>query len=409
MRAFAAHDDAHARGPLAQHARADQPRQLGDVTALPDAAVSVQGRSPDLLRHLIDRRTDLFGDSEPDRVVHGAAADLTLLVQPVQQLVRGASTVGADQQVLAVGGGDLPDRLGQDLHVIRGRVRPGVPSPQRRGQELLGVVAPHSERVIPEGPFERRRCMLLLAVRDHDRGVHVQHHDVAQVAAGDLAGRHPAGELGPHMTTHPGPRGLDLLHPARGHLIQGAPHRRRRCDRSEHITLVTQHVDVGDRLTTIGEHDRHIGQDPATVMDRDETTPGHRLGQLPSQARSVGQQPQRDAARVGHHADTISRDRQPRRPRRTLHLPSASCWATWDLRQVQVFPAQGALRCFTTPTPGERSGLGGAAGLRDSLEAETFLSWPDAAAKQAAAQSPPGPPQPHTPPRPPTHQRCSAS
>jgi hypothetical protein len=32
--------------------------------------------------------------------------------------------------------------------------------------------------------------------------------------------------------------------------------------------LVAQHVDIGDRLTAIGEHHRDIHQHPATVMAR---------------------------------------------------------------------------------------------------------------------------------------------
>jgi hypothetical protein len=32
--------------------------------------------------------------------------------------------------------------------------------------------------------------------------------------------------------------------------------------------LVTQHIDIGDRFTTIGEHHRHIDQHPAPIMTR---------------------------------------------------------------------------------------------------------------------------------------------
>jgi hypothetical protein len=32
--------------------------------------------------------------------------------------------------------------------------------------------------------------------------------------------------------------------------------------------LVAQHIEIGDRLTTIGEHDGNIGHHRATVMNR---------------------------------------------------------------------------------------------------------------------------------------------
>ena len=129
-------------------------------------------------------------------------------VEPVQQLVGGAGAVGADQQLPAVGGGDLGDRVGEHLDVVGGGVRPGVPGAQHRGQELAGVVAPHPERVEPEGPLERGRGVLLLGVRDHDRGVDVEHDRVAEVGAGDPAGRDTAGQLRPDVAADPGPRGL---------------------------------------------------------------------------------------------------------------------------------------------------------------------------------------------------------
>jgi len=54
--------------------------------------------------------------------------------------------------------------------------------------------------------------------------------------------------------------------------------------------LVAQHVDVADRLATIGEHHRDIGQHPAPLMDRHEPASGHRLRQLNRQPGPVGQQ-----------------------------------------------------------------------------------------------------------------------
>jgi hypothetical protein len=76
---------------------------------------------------------------------------------------------------------------------------------------------------------------------------------------------------------------------------------------------VAQHIDVCDRLTTVGEHRRHVDQDPTPVVERDEVAAEHRLGQLGSQTRPVGQEPGRDAARVGHHTDIVGGYRQASR------------------------------------------------------------------------------------------------
>jgi len=71
---------------------------------------------------------------------------------------------------------------------------------------------------------------------------------------------------------------------------------------------VTQHVDVGDRLTTVGEHHRHVDQYPAPVMDRDERRRGQRLRQLRGQSSPVSEQPHRDRPSVRHHTRSISGD-----------------------------------------------------------------------------------------------------
>ena len=95
---------------------------------------------------------------------------------------------------------------------------------------------------------------------------------------------------------------------------------------------MAQGVDVADRLPTTGEHGGHIDQDLAAVMPRHETTPGQRAGELRCQAHLVGQQPHRRTAGVRDHADTITRDGQARRPRCTLHLPSAFPYRSLCLR-----------------------------------------------------------------------------
>ena len=275
--------------------------------------------------------------------------------------MRCASAVTADQQIATVGPGDLGDRLGEDLDVISRRVRPRSTGAQLRCEKLLRVVAPHAERMEPEGPFERRRSQLLLTVSDHDRGIDIEHHGRAEVTPRDLGGRDAVGQLCPHVSPSPCPRDGDLLQPTGRDLVQGAPHRRWRGDRTQYPGLMAQHVDVGDRLTAIGEHHRDIDQDPATVVDRGERVAGHRRGETTRQAGSVGQQTKPDTPRVGHHADTVTGHGQPTGPRSTLHLRSAFQAGDLEPSQVQVSPAGQALPCFyapITPRHRERSGLG---------------------------------------------------
>ena len=54
------------------------------------------------------------------------------------------------------------------------------------------VLSHHTDRVETERLLERRCCLLFLGVRDHDRGVDVEHDDLAEVGAGDLRGREPS-------------------------------------------------------------------------------------------------------------------------------------------------------------------------------------------------------------------------
>ena len=70
---------------------------------------------------------------------------------------------------------------------------------------------------------------------------------------------------------------------------------------------MAQHVDIGDRLTAIGDHHRDIDQDPAPVVQGHERAPGQGLGQLTGQAGPITHETESDAARVGHHADTVAR------------------------------------------------------------------------------------------------------
>ena len=207
--------------------------------------------------------------------------------------------------------GDLRDRRGQDGDVVGGGVRAGVPGAQHQRERLLGVLAPHPERVVAEPLLERDRGPFLLRVRRHQGRVDIEDDGVTEVGVGDLRGRHPAGQLGPHVRADLGPGLVDPLHHGGGDLVQGPPHRRRRRDRPEDLALVAQHVDVRDRLPAAGDQHRHIDQHPAPVVHRGEPAPGHRPGQGARQADLVGQQPGRHVPRVGHDTRPIGGERQP--------------------------------------------------------------------------------------------------
>jgi hypothetical protein len=161
-------------------------------------------------------------------------------------------------------------------------------------------------------------------VGDHDRGVHVQHHHPGtDVAAGCPRRRWAAEQFPqPDPDLRPG-----LGDPPQSHLVdlvQRPPYRGVRGHRPEHLILVAQHVDVRDRLTTVGDQHREVDQDPAPVVHRLPPFAGKRLGQGAGQPGPVGQHPQQRGADVRHHTRTVRGDPQILRPRRRLHRGSAS-------------------------------------------------------------------------------------
>jgi hypothetical protein len=84
----------------------------------------------------------------------------------------------------AVGGGDLRDRLREHLQMIRGGVRASVTRTKLDREEFTGVVAGDQDRMKPIRVLVGRRRAFLVAMRQHDRGVHVEHdHPFADVPA----------------------------------------------------------------------------------------------------------------------------------------------------------------------------------------------------------------------------------
>jgi hypothetical protein len=71
----------------------------------------------------------------------------------LQEVFGGPGPVTGDQQVAAEPGGELVDRGGEDLEMIRDGVAARRPGAQFDGQALAGVVAPGGQRVVSEGPL----------------------------------------------------------------------------------------------------------------------------------------------------------------------------------------------------------------------------------------------------------------
>ena len=100
VRALFADDGAHPGRP---DVRPQQACDVRDPRALPDPAVSVIGRRPRVCRQFQDRFLDALGDGHADGVVQ----PLRLRGQPLEELVRAAAGVCADQ--------DLPQQTARQL------------------------------------------------------------------------------------------------------------------------------------------------------------------------------------------------------------------------------------------------------------------------------------------------------
>ncbi len=235
--------------------------------------------------------------------------------------------VGADQQVLTARGRDLRHRRGQHGDVVGDGVRARVPGPQHHRQRLLTVIAPDPERVIAEALLEGGGRSFLLRVGRHQGGVHVEDDGLAEVGARDLRGGQPAGQQGPDVGADLRPGPVDPSRHRGGDPLQGPPHRRCGGDRTEHLPLMAQDVDVGDGLPASGDEDRDVGKDASPVVGRGEPPPCHRPGQRVGQTDLVSQHPGRHVPGVGHHTRAVRGDRQRCGPRPARPAP-AGCLPT---------------------------------------------------------------------------------
>ena len=255
---------------------------------------------------------------------------------------------------MAVRVGHLGERGVEDGDVVGGGVAARVPAPQRRGEELAGVVAERQHRVVAERLLERRRRLLLLAVTDHDRGVQVDHQP-GQLPPGRPRRRERlAGELGalrPDDLPGRGPSPRDRAQLRGVEAVEQPPARRVRRHRPEQRGLIGQHRDVGDRRRAIGDRDRHVDQHPTRIVARPRLAqPGQRLGELPGQrgpVRDIGEQPRPS---MRHHTLAVSGRRDRRSGRCSLHLESAPLPGGPATSAIPVSPGSGALSSIQART-----------------------------------------------------------
>jgi hypothetical protein len=96
-----------------------------------------------------DRGPFQLADRPANRVLHPPPPLGALLGQPVQYRVSRGGRVAADQQTPPMCGGDLRERLGEDVEVIGSGIRAGVAVPQLDREQFTGVVADDQDRVEP--------------------------------------------------------------------------------------------------------------------------------------------------------------------------------------------------------------------------------------------------------------------
>ena len=186
-----------------------------------------------------------------------------------------AAGVGADQHPPPQVAGQLRQRQPGHLDVLGGGVRPGVPGPQHDGQRLPGalgaVVGERGQRVMePERLLPGRRGLLLLRVRDHDRGVDVD-RDQAAVRAGRAS---PASA---QARSRAAARAARIARSARGASAASAPTSRETTG-SEATGPASsgcgaQHRDIGQAVPAQRQRHRQVGDDLPRVVHRPRRPP----------------------------------------------------------------------------------------------------------------------------------------
>jgi hypothetical protein len=205
-------------------------------------------------------------------------------------------------------GGHCRQRRIEHRDVIGRGVRPGVTRAQQPGQGFatgdLRTVQKRQQRMKTTRLLPRLgRVLLVLRVRDRDRGIEVNLQQPRQVrgrarSPRPLSGRRPRGTNAGHM------RRIDpIQHPPRG---------RHRRHRPAHLVLIAEYLNVGDTVRTISDRYRHINEYlPRRRQPRTRIRIRQRLSHSGYQPGIVRQFPQHSHPGMRGNPDTISADPHP--------------------------------------------------------------------------------------------------
>lgn len=202
MRPLAAHDDAGAGRVAVQ---IDHASQFGDLGAITQRSVLVQGGMPQAVGHGPDSSADRLGDCVSDRE-EGTNSSFPQVADVGEEGFRGSGTVGADEDVGAVpvSVGDLRERLVEHRNVIGGSVGSGVSGPQPPRHGFAGVREETQQRVEAEAALVGGCGLLFLGVAGDQRGVEVQNQAGKFSSAGPSSRYALAGLGGLHPGDFPG-------------------------------------------------------------------------------------------------------------------------------------------------------------------------------------------------------------
>lgn len=264
------------RIPGGQPDRSSKVGQLGDPGPVTDLVVCVVSRLPDLLGDQLQQLGGAGREGEPDRVGQPLAG------HPLHDVVGAAGGIGTDEH-LAAGtppgtvAGQLAQRIADEGDVVGGGVGAGVPRAQQEGEgfpaALSAVVDEGAQRVESVSALERRSRPLLVGVRSHQRGIHID--DQRRLGAGGvvwgvLTGQRPCPRAGR------GPGRIDRPQ-RRGSLsrqsVDRARDRRVGGHRSVEVGFGAQQRDVRQGVPAQRQAQRQVGDDLGRIVHRQRLTP----------------------------------------------------------------------------------------------------------------------------------------
>jgi len=106
--------------------------------------------------------------------------------------------------------------------------------------------------------------------------------------------------------------------------VQHPPRRRHRRHRPEQVLPVAEHAYPTDRVGSVSDRDRQVGEDPPRGMQRDTLVGAdHRSRHRIDQTGVLGHLAEQADPGMRHHALTVRADHDPTYPLATLHFESA--------------------------------------------------------------------------------------